>query len=75
MRHVRDKYGIDAQAPGAHKQQMLLDAHCPFDRLCDPWTYPTGVVQIYHFPNQQVERHFTDGLKEITFPNGTLKVS
>jgi len=34
---------------------------------------PDG-TQIYHFPNQQVERHFTDGLKEISFPDGTVKV-
>ena len=31
-------------------------------------------TQLYHFPNQQVERHFTDGLKEIKFADGTLKV-
>jgi centromere protein J len=34
---------------------------------------PDG-TQIYHFPNEQVERHFTDGLKEISFPDGTVKV-
>eukprot|EP00962_Isochrysis_galbana_P043294 scaffold16447_cov116-Isochrysis_galbana.AAC.7 len=34
---------------------------------------PDG-TQIYHFPNQQVERHFTDGLKEISFPDGMVKV-
>jgi centromere protein J len=34
---------------------------------------PDG-TQIYHFPNQQVERHFSDGLKEISFPDGTVKV-
>lgn len=34
---------------------------------------PDG-MQLYHFPNQQVERHFLDGLKEITFPDGNVKV-
>jgi len=34
---------------------------------------PDG-TQLYHFPNGQVERHFTDGLKEIRFREGGLRV-
>lgn len=35
-------------------------------------TYGDG-VEIYEFPNGQVERHFPDGRKEIDFPDKTRK--
>ena len=34
---------------------------------------PDG-VQLYHFPNGQVERHFADGCKEIKFLDGSMKL-
>lgn len=36
-------------------------------------TMPDG-LQIYYFPNKQVEKHFPDGRKEISFPDQTRKV-
>lgn len=35
-------------------------------------TYPNG-LQVFRFLNRQLEKHFPDGTKEITFPDGTLK--
>lgn len=35
-------------------------------------TYPDG-LQVYHFPNDQLEKHYPDGTKEITFPNQSVK--
>ena len=31
-------------------------------------------MQTYHFPNKQIENHYTDGRKEITFPDGTTRM-
>ena len=31
-------------------------------------------VQLYEYPNQQVERHFPDGRKEVTLPTGGRRV-
>jgi len=35
--------------------------------------HPTG-DQVFEYPNQQIERHYPDGRKEITFPNGVTRV-
>ncbi|CAM9099496.1 unnamed protein product [Chrysoparadoxa australica] len=35
-------------------------------------TYPSG-LEMFEFPNGQVERHHEDGRKEIDFPDGTKK--
>ena len=35
-------------------------------------TYPEG-LEVYEFPNNQVERHFSDGSKEIVHPDGTMR--
>ena len=31
-------------------------------------------MEVYEFPNNQIERHYADGLKEIDFPDHTRKV-
>jgi len=31
-------------------------------------------MQTYHFPNKQIENHYSDGRKEITFPDGTVRM-
>ena len=31
-------------------------------------------LEVYEFPNNQIERHYADGLKEIDFPDHTRKV-
>ena len=36
-------------------------------------THQNG-METYHFPNNQIENHHTDGKKEITFPDGTKRV-
>ena len=36
-------------------------------------THTTG-VEVYEFPNGQIERHHPDGLKEISFPDRTRKL-
>lgn len=36
-------------------------------------SFPDG-VQLYEYPNQQVERHFPDGRKEVTLPTGGRRV-
>ena len=36
-------------------------------------TFEDG-LEVYEFPNGQVEKHSTDGRKEICFPDGTRKV-
>lgn len=36
-------------------------------------TFKDG-LEVYEFPNKQVEMHFPDGIKEIIFPDGTRKV-
>nr|XP_028582097.1 centromere protein J isoform X1 [Podarcis muralis]XP_028582098.1 centromere protein J isoform X1 [Podarcis muralis]XP_028582099.1 centromere protein J isoform X1 [Podarcis muralis] len=35
-------------------------------------TYPTG-LEVLHFSNGQIEKHFPDGRKEIVFPDQTIK--
>eukprot|EP01006_Ploeotia_vitrea_P049822 TRINITY_DN67381_c10_g1_i1.p1 TRINITY_DN67381_c10_g1~~TRINITY_DN67381_c10_g1_i1.p1 ORF type:complete len:498 (+),score=116.11 TRINITY_DN67381_c10_g1_i1:127-1494(+) len=35
-------------------------------------TYPNG-LQVFEFINEQVEKHHPDGMKEIIFPDGTIK--
>ena len=30
-------------------------------------------MQTYHFPNKQIENHYVDGRKEVTFPDGTVR--
>ncbi|KAJ8407110.1 hypothetical protein AAFF_G00287860 [Aldrovandia affinis] len=35
-------------------------------------TYPDG-MEVLHFPNSQIEKHFPDGRKEITFPDRSVK--
>ncbi|XP_005406347.1 PREDICTED: centromere protein J isoform X2 [Chinchilla lanigera] len=35
-------------------------------------TYPEG-LEVLHFSNGQIEKHFPDGRKEITFPDQTVK--
>ena len=39
---------------------------------CVQTTQPDG-VEILQFPSGQIETHFVDGLKEIRFPNGSVK--
>ena len=36
-------------------------------------TFPDG-LEVYEFPNKQIERHFSDGTKEIVFPDNTKKI-
>lgn len=36
-------------------------------------TFKDG-LEVYEFPNKQVEMHFPDGIKEIIFPDGTRKI-
>lgn len=35
---------------------------------------PTNGIEIFEFPNGQIERHKEDGSKHITFPDGTTKM-
>ena len=35
-------------------------------------TYPDK-VEVFHFPNGQIEKHFPNGIKEIIFPDNTIK--
>jgi len=37
-------------------------------------TYPDG-LQVFEFPNGQVERYFVDGRCEIIFPDSTQKIT
>jgi centromere protein J len=36
-------------------------------------TFPEG-TEVFHFANGQIEKHFSDGKKEITFPDQTIKL-
>ena len=36
-------------------------------------TQPDG-IEIFEFPSRQIERHFPDGSKEISFPDNTRKL-
>lgn len=36
-------------------------------------TYTDG-LEVYEFPNRQIERHYPDGTKEILFPDKTRKI-
>ena len=36
-------------------------------------TYHESRVEVFEFPNGQVERHYPDGRKDIRFPDGTRK--
>ena len=48
--------------------------YCCFLLQVATWhvTHPDG-VEIFHFPNGQVEAHHPTGLKEIIFPDGVLR--
>ncbi|KAJ1462935.1 T-complex protein 10, C-terminal domain-containing protein, partial [Pelagophyceae sp. CCMP2097] len=37
-------------------------------------TQPSTGMEVFEFPNGQVEKHDRDGTKEILFPDGTRKV-
>ena len=37
-------------------------------------TYHESRVEVFEFPNGQVERHYPDGRKDIRFPDGTRKM-
>lgn len=35
-------------------------------------TFPDG-LEVFHFANRQIEKHYPDGKKEIIFPDKTVK--
>ena len=37
-------------------------------------TVPNDKLQVFKFSNGQIEKHFEDGTKQISFPDGTIKV-
>ncbi|XP_068926649.1 centromere protein J-like [Petaurus breviceps papuanus] len=70
-----DKKTTIVTFPNGDVQKFMPDQRVLYyyaDAQTTHTTYPDG-LEVIQFPNKQIERHHPNGIKEVVFPDGTVK--